>query len=90
MADTFGEAGPSEPAPSSWLRAIDNVYALFEEEEQRAKFPKLASQVEEATRLCEEVIEEFGYVSSTSTHTSVELTRDLSQHSTYRFELQRR
>lgn len=64
MASAPGEAGPSEPAPPSWLRAIDNVYALFEEEDQRGKYPKLAKQVEDAVRLCEEIIEEYGYVRS--------------------------
>jgi FAD synthetase len=58
-------AGPSQPAPRSWLRAIDNTYALFEEEQNRKQYQTLATKVKDAVRLCEEVIDELGINHST-------------------------
>lgn len=58
-------AGPSQPAPKSWLRVIDNTYALFEEEENCLRYGDLATKVKDAVRLCEEVIDELGINHST-------------------------
>lgn len=58
-------AGPSQPAPKSWLEAIDNTYSLFEEERNRKQYGQLSKKVKDAVHLCEEVIDELGINHST-------------------------
>lgn len=56
------EAGPSEPAPRSWLQAVDNTYAMFEQDGHRKRYGSLAEKVKQAVWLCEEVLDELRWV----------------------------
>ncbi|CAO1620415.1 unnamed protein product [Parajaminaea phylloscopi] len=47
-------------ATPQWLQSIDAVYALFEDPGLRARYPDLATKVEQSVRLSEEVIRQVG------------------------------
>lgn len=59
--DTMGEssASPLEVTPA-WLESIDAVYALFEDPGLKNKFGDLAVKVQNAVKLCEQVVQELG------------------------------
>ena len=48
------------PSPD-WLKSIDAVYTLFEDEAIAQQVPELASKVKKAVQLCEEVIQDVGW-----------------------------
>lgn len=43
-----------------WFESIDAVYALFEDEALRSKYPDLAAKVQKAVKLCEEAFNDVG------------------------------
>lgn len=53
----------------AWLRSIDAVYALFEDSQLRQKHAELADKVQNAVKLCEDVVKELGSVCHSSTST---------------------